>query len=109
MVLISSVVLEGGLHVGSSDGRIESVANLVFIYLFFTHENRLLAKAFNENMLIDQGVPKSAVFEKVLNDLVAIFSRVHSKSCTSSIHARKSSRKNTQTVTALLPFKHSKT
>lgn len=44
MVLISSVVLEGGLHVGSSHGRTESVANFVFIYLYFSRENRLLAK-----------------------------------------------------------------
>lgn len=38
MVLISSVVLEGGLHAGSSDGRIESVANFVVLYLDFAHE-----------------------------------------------------------------------
>lgn len=50
MVLISSVVLEGGLHVGSSHGRTESVANFVFIYLYFSRENRLLAKWFNEKM-----------------------------------------------------------
>lgn len=35
MVLISRVVLEGGLHVGSSHGRTDSVANFVFIYLDF--------------------------------------------------------------------------
>lgn len=58
MVLISSVVLNGGLHVGSSDGRIESVANFVVLYLDFAHENRLLAKRFNENMFINQDALK---------------------------------------------------
>lgn len=54
MVLISSVALEGGLHVGSSHGRTESAANFVFIYLYFSHANRLLAKLFNEKMFTDQ-------------------------------------------------------
>lgn len=58
MVLISRVVLEGGLHVGSSHGRTESVANFVFIYLYFSRENRLLAKRFNENMFTDQDALK---------------------------------------------------
>lgn len=58
MVLISGVVLEGGLHVGSSHGRIESVANFVVLYLDFADENRLLAKRFNENMFINQDAPK---------------------------------------------------
>lgn len=58
MVLISSVVLEGGLHAGSRDGRIESVANFGVLYLDFAHENRLLAKQFNENMVINQDGPK---------------------------------------------------
>lgn len=59
MVLISSVALEGGLHVGSSHGRIESVANFVVLYLDFAHENRLLAKKrLNENMFINQDAAK---------------------------------------------------
>lgn len=58
MVLISRVLLEGGLHVGSSHGRTDSVANFVFIYLYFSRENRLLAIRFNENTFTDQDAPK---------------------------------------------------
>lgn len=58
MVLISRVLLEGGLHVGSSHGRTDSVANFVFIYLYFSRENRLLAKRFNEHTFTDHDAPK---------------------------------------------------
>lgn len=79
MVLISGVVLEGGLHVGSSGGRIESVANFVFIYLHVAHENRLLAKSFNENRFINQDAlkhhdsQKKAGFNTIFGDLGTIF------------------------------------
>lgn len=76
MVLISGVVLEGGLHVGSSGGRIESVANFVFIYLHVAHENRLLAKSFHENRFTNQDALKHHDPEKNNNLVLARFSAI---------------------------------